>query len=187
MVVDDYPPELQPQPETMMDDFGFPLLDPNTQEPMLVDPDAEPEVTPELEEMRKQWKEQAGIALVLSEVTYEWDIRANTDSALPSARAERGQVAADLFRLGAIDREALLEAMDFPSRHKILQRLAAEVTGKSAGDPVADPSSGGIDQLMQMMAEMGMPQETLDQLMQQLQGGGQAAPQGGNFPPQMTM
>ena len=187
VIVDDYPPELQPQPETMIDDFGFPLLDPETQEPIFVDPDAEPEVTPELEELRRQWKEQAGVALVLSEVTYEWDIKANTDSALPSARAERGQVAADLFRLGAIDREALLEAMDFPSRHKILQRLAAEVTGKSAGDPVADPSSGGIDQLMQMMAEMGMPQETLDQLMQQLQGGGQAAPQGGNFPPQMTI
>ncbi len=186
VVVDDYPPELQPQPETLIDDFGFPMLDPETEEPILANPDAEPEVTPELEEMRKQWKEETGVALVLSEVTYEWDIRANTDSALPSARAERGQVAADLFRLGAIDREALLEAMDFPSRHKILQRLAAEATGKNAGDPMVDQTGGQMEQLMAMLQQMGLPPEALDQLMQQLQGGGQ--PQaGGNFPPQMTM
>lgn len=186
VVVDDYPPELQPQPETLIDDFGFPMLDPETQEPILANPDAEPEVTPELEEQRKQWKEETGVALVLSEVTYEWDIRANTDSALPSARAERGQVAADLFRLGAIDREALLEAMDFPSRHKILQRLAAEATGKNAGDPMVDQTGGQMEQLMAMLQQMGLPPEALDQLMQQLQGGGQ--PQaGGNFPPQMTM
>lgn len=186
VVVDDYPPELQPQPETLIDDFGFPMLDPETEEPILANPDVEPEVTPELEEMRKQWKEETGVALVLSDVTYEWDIRANTDSALPSARAERGQVAADLFRLGAIDREALLEAMDFPSRHKILQRLAAEATGKNAGDPMVDQTGGQMEQLMAMLQQMGLPPEALDQLMQQLQGGGQ--PQaGGNFPPQMTM
>lgn len=186
VVVDDYPPELQPQPETLIDDFGFPMLDPTTQEPMLVDPNAEPEVTPELEEQRKMWKEEMGVSLVLSDVTYEWDIRANTDSALPSARAERGQVAADLFRLGAIDREALLEAMDFPSRHKILQRLAAEATGKNAGDPMVDQTGGQMEQLMAMLQQMGLPPEALDQLMQQLQGGAQQ-PQGGNFPPQMTI
>ena len=137
-----------------------------------------------------QWKEQVGIALVLEDITYEWDIKANTDSALPSARAERGQIAADLFRLGAIDREALLEAMDFPSRHKILQRLAAEATGKSAGDPMVDEPGGQMAMMMKMLGEMGLPPETMEQLMAQLngEGGGGQPPQqqGGNFPPQMV-
>lgn len=186
VVVADYPPEFQPQPEVQRDSMGFPMIDPTTQEPIIVDPDAEPEVTPELEQMRTQWKEETQVALVLSDVTYEWDISVSTDSSLPSARAERGQIAADLFRLGAIDREALLEAMDFPARHKILNRLAAEATGKNAGDPMVDQTGGQAEQMMAMLQQMGLPPEAIDQLMQQLQGGGQPQ-QGGNFPPQMTM
>jgi len=187
VVIADYPPELQPQPEVERDSFGFPLLDQATQEPILLNAEAEPEVTPELEEMRRMWKEQMGVALVLSDVTYAWDIKANTDSALPSARAERGQVAADLFRLGAIDREALLEAMDFPSRHKILQRLAAEATGKNAGDPMVDQTGGQIEQILAMLQQLGIPPEVLDQVMQQIGGMGGQPVEGGNFPPQMTM
>lgn len=190
VVVADYPPELQPQPEMEIDSFGFPLIDPETEEPILVNPDMEPEVTPELEQMRAQWKEEAGIALVLADVTYEWDIRVDTDSALPSARAERGQVAADLFRLGAIDREALLESMDFPSRHKILQRLAAEATGKNAGDPMVDETEGQgqVEQMLMLLQQMGLPPEMLEELMAQMQGGQpQQQQQGGNFPPQMTI
>jgi len=185
IVVADYPSELQPQSEVQRDAFGFPMLNPSTQEPILVDAGAEPEVTPELEEMRNMWKQQAGIALVLSDVTYEWDLKASTDSALPSARAERGQIAADLFRLGAIDREALLEAMDFPARHKILQRLAAEATGKNAGDPMVE-TGRQIEQIFTILQQFGVPAEILAQAVQQIQGG-QPQQQGGNFPPQMTM
>lgn len=186
VIVADYPPELQPQPSFQTDMFGFPILDPTTQTPLLVEDDNNLQITPEIEEMRRQWKEQAGIALVLSDVSYDWDIKASTDSALPSARAERGQIAADLFRLGAIDREALLEAMAFPSRHKILQRLAAEATGKNAGDPMVDTTGGQINQIMEMLAQAGLPPEMIDQIMQQTQQG-QGASQGGNFPPQMAM
>lgn len=185
VVVADYPPELQPQPEMQVDSFGFPLMGEDEQ-PLLVDPEAEPVVTPELEQAREQWKQQMQIALVLSDVTYQWDIKANTDSALPSARAERGQVASDLFRLGAIDREALLEALDFPSRHKILQRLAAGATGKNAGQPEVDQTQGQLDVLFQTLQQMGVPQELLQQAIQAMSGG-QPAQQGGNFPPQMVM
>lgn len=189
VVVAEYPPELQPQPEYQLDDLGNPMFDQESLEPLLQEEygDKEPEVTPELEEMRAQWKEQAGIALVLSDVSYDWDIKANTDSALPSARAERGQVAADLFRLGAIDREALLEAMDFPQRHKILQRLAAEATGKNAGDPTVDTTGGQLDQLMQLLAQAGLPQEMIDQLMEQVSSGQAQVPETGTFPPQMVI
>lgn len=187
VVIAEYPPELQPQPEMEMDMFGIPLQHPETGEPILVDPDAELEVTPELEQQRREWKEQTGVALVLEDVTYDWDIKVDTDSALPSARAERGQVAADLFRLGAIDREALLESMDFPSRHKVLQRLAAEATGKNAGDPMVDETSGQIEQILMLLQQMGLPPEMLEMIVQQIQGGGQDPSQGGNFPPQMVM
>ena len=185
VVVADYP-RVSTTTRSPKRHMGFPMIDPTTQEPIIVDPDAEPEVTPELEQMRTQWKEETQVALVLSDVTYEWDISVSTDSSLPSARAERGQIAADLFRLGAIDREALLEAMDFPARHKILNRLAAEATGKNAGDPMVDQTGGQVEQMMAMLQQMGLPPEAIDQLMQQLQGGGQPQ-QGGNFPPQMTM
>ena len=185
IIIPDYPEELQPQPTPMLGEMGEMLVDEETGGYQF-DPNEELEVTPELEQARKEWKEQNGIALVLSEVTYDWDIRANTDTALPSAKAERGQMASDLFRLGAIDREALLEALDFPQRHKILQRLAAEATGKSAGKPEVEG-----DPMMEMIAQleqMGLPPEMVEQLVQQMQGGGQQQQQqGGNFPPQMTI
>ena len=183
LVVSDYPEELQPQPEYVTDDFGMPVMGEDGM-PSVVDESVEPMVTPELLQARELWKQQTGVALVLSDVTYDWDVKANTDSALPAARAERGQIAADLFRLGAIDREALLEAMDFPQRHKILQRLAAEATGKNAGDPSVDTATGQLEQVFGMLQQAGIPAELLQQIMQQMQGGGQ--PQGGNFPPQIT-
>lgn len=184
-IVADYPEELQPQPTPIVGEDGTMVIDEETGG-YAYEEDEELEVTPELEEMREMWKEQNQIALVFSDVTYDWDIKASTDAALPSARAERGQIAADLFRLGAIDREAVLEALDFPQRHKILKRLAAEATGKSAGDPMVegDPTA----QLMQMLEQMGLPPEMMEQIMagmQQGQGGGQPQ-QGGNFPPQMV-
>ena len=189
VIVADYPPELQPQPPMQEDSFGFPILGDDDQ-PLPVEMEGEPEVTPDLLEQRELWKEQSGIALVLSDVTYTWDIKTDTDSALPSARAERGQIAADLFRLGAIDREALLSAMDFPERHKILQRLASEATGKNAGDPNVDPTAGVVDAITQALVQAGLPQDAVQQIIEQAVSGGQAggAPaQGGNFPPQMTM
>lgn len=190
VIVDDYPQELQPTPPMQMDDFGMPMTNPETGEPMLEETDEEPEVSPELEEQRKQWKEQTGVALVLSEVTFKWDIEASTDSALPSARAERGQVASDLFRLGAIDREALLTSLDWPDRHKILARLAAEATGKNAGDPNVDTTDSQVQQIFQMLQQMGLPEEAIQQMQQQIQQGAQQPQQpqgGGNFPPQMVM
>jgi hypothetical protein len=187
MIVADYPEELQPQPTPMLGEMGEALIDEETGG-YQYDSEEELEVDEQLEMLREQWKQENGIALVLSDVTYEWDIRANTDSALPSARAERGQIAADLFRIGGIDREALLEAMDFPGRHKIMQRLAAEATGKSAGDPNVDGDPVG--QMLEILTQMGLPPEMIEQIAQamQQQGGQPAQPTGTTtVPPQMTM
>lgn len=188
LVVADYPPELQPQPDPKLDSFGMAMTDDNG-EPLIDEENFDPNtITPELQQARDQWKQEANVAVVLSDMTYTWDVKVSTDSALPSARAERGQIAADLFRLGAIDREALLEAMDFPNRHKILNRLAAEATGKNAGDPNVDQTNGQLEQVFAALEQLGIPQEVLQQVLQQVQQGGQQpAQQGGNFPPQMTM
>src|SRR5690606_30972972 len=196
VVIDDYPDELKQLTVPMVDpETGEVMIDPETGEPMLEDMSEgdDEEIDLQLEALRREWREREGIALVLSDVTYEWDIEVSTDGALPSARAERAQVASEFFRLGAIDREALLEATDYPQRHKILQRLAAEATGKDAGQPAVEQGDV-IQQMVGVMidtlTQMGMPPEQVEQLAQVLiqqltqQQGGQ--PQTGQYRPQMT-
>lgn len=158
-------------------------------------------ISPELRRLREEWKKRNNIGLVLEDVKYEWDVYVNTDSALPTSATERSQVAADLFRLGVIDRRALLESLNYPNTEAILQRLEGSVTGKDAGNPEAEAGQGAIDALMQafqgILGQLGIPQELLPSIMQELQnaaGQGQQTPnatpgQGdvGNFPPQITM
>lgn len=154
-------------------------------------------VSPELRRLREEWKKRNNIALVLEDVQYEWDIFVNTDTALPTSSAERGQVAADLFRLGAIDREALLTALNYPDAENILRRLEKNVTGKDAGNPDAEAGQDVIAKLMNSFAgiltQLGLPQEMIPMIMQELQGSLQqsqaSAPNQatGNFPPQITM
>jgi len=194
-VAADYPEELQNigTPEVGEDgqflvgeDGGFVYAEPE---------DAE-EIDPELEAAREQWKLENNIALILSEVDYEWDVAIDTDSALPVVKSERGQIAADMFRLGAIDRQALLDTLDFPNRRKILARLEAEVTGKNAGDPNAEAGAGAIDammmQLEQILTQSGAPPEVIEQIMMQMMTAGQdpamsdAQTGQGNFPPQVV-
>jgi len=170
----------------------------------MVPEDAPPEdletidgVSPELRRLREEWKKRNNIALVLEDVQYEWDIFVNTDTALPTSSAERGQVAADLFRLGAIDREALLTALNYPDAENILRRLEKDVTGKDAGNPDAEAGQDVIVKLMNSFAgiltQLGLPQEMIPMIMQELQGSLQqsqaSAPNQatGNFPPQITM
>ena len=154
-------------------------------------------VSPELRRLREEWKKRNNIALVLEDVQYEWDIFVNTDTALPTSSAERGQVAADLFRLGAIDREALLTALNYPDAENILRRLEKNVTGKDAGNPDAEAGQDVIAKLMNSFAgiltQLGLPQEMIPMIMQELQGSLQQSQASvpnqatGNFPPQITM
>ena len=204
------PPE---QPGTLSNDtmgmgVGMPMTPamggPSASIEDMVPEDAPPEdletidgVSPELRRLREEWKKRNNIALVLEDVQYEWDIFVNTDTALPTSSAERGQVAADLFRLGAIDREALLTALNYPDAENILRRLEKDVTGKDAGNPDAEAGQDVIAKLMNSFAgiltQLGLPQEMIPMIMQELQGSLQqpqaSAPNQatGNFPPQITM
>lgn len=79
-------------------------------------------------EAKAQWREQNGIDLVLSDVDERYDVIVNADTALPPSRAQRAQTALQLFNLRdqngvpVIDDEALLEALDWPSRQQIINR-----------------------------------------------------------------
>jgi hypothetical protein len=86
--------------------------------------------------------------------------------------------------------------MDFPQRHKILQRLAAQATGKNAGQPEVDPTQGIIEKITQALVQAGLPQDAVQQLIEQAMSGGQSgqpsqppaqSQQNGTYPPQMTM
>lgn len=172
------------------------LLDYVPDEPPPEDMEELDGISPELRKMREEWKARNNISLVLEDVKYDWDVYVNTDSALPKTPTERSQVAADLFRLGVIDRKAVLDALNYPNADAILKRLEGDVTGKDAGNPEAEAGTGQIDMLMQafiqILGQLGVPQEIIPSVMQELQAGmGQqstpAPNQGGNFQPQIAM
>ena len=164
VVIADYPEELQPQPLPQVDpETGMPVLDEAGQ--YVLDESQEPQITPELIEAREMFKKEANVALVLTEVSYDWDVRVSTDSALPASKMERAQQSTEAFRLGLIDRQAALEAMEFPGRYKILQRLEGRVTGADAGEPHVE-GQVFLDAMAQVLMQGGVPEEQVMQLLE---------------------
>lgn len=186
-VVPDYPPQLQPGEQPMYDETGQLVTDTEGQ-----DINEELEVSPELEEQRNEWKKKNKIALVMSEVSPEWDIKVSTDSALPEDKRELVQTTLDLFRLGAVDRKALLELLDFPDRHAILSRLEGAVTGRDAGDEKAEQGQGMVQGILASVQELlknaGIPEQDIqvliEAIMEQAQGGSSGGQQGLPYAPQ---
>lgn len=93
-------------------------------------------------EQRAVWKQAVGVALVLSDINFDYDVIASTDSALPEDKGDRVQLVADLYRLGGIDRRALLEGIDYPDREKILTRLGESVTGVTPPEAMPENQAG---------------------------------------------
>lgn len=60
---------------------------------------------------------------VSAEVKGTPDVTVTSGSSLPFAKAQKTQTALNLFGQGAIDREALLETIDFPGKEKIMERM----------------------------------------------------------------
>ncbi|MBT9130877.1 MAG: hypothetical protein DDT41_01173 [candidate division WS2 bacterium] len=96
---------------------------------------------------KKAWKEENGIKLVLEDIDPRYDIMVSADNDMPTSRAQRARIALDLFALqespnAVIDREALLEAIDFPGRLEIMRRtkekemLLAQQAGLMGGMPI---------------------------------------------------
>lgn len=112
----------------------------------------------DIEMAKAQWREENGIDLVMSDIDFNYDIVFTTDSALPESRAERSQLVVDMFRLGAIDRKALLEGLDYPDREAILRRLSAATTGQTPPDMNEDNAEAVAAQQQQEMLMQSMEQ-----------------------------
>lgn len=128
------------------------VIDPMTGEPMETAEDADADAQAAL--AKAEWKTQNEVDLVLSDINFNYDIRVTTHSALPEDRGERAQLYFDMFRVGAIDRKALLEGLDFPNRTAILERLDQQVTGKTP--PELNPDNQAMleqQQMQEMMAQ----------------------------------
>ncbi len=104
--------------------------------------------------VKQQYRELEGIDLVLSDVKGNYVLYVDYRSVLSEDRTARAQLAADLFRLGAIDRQALLEELDWPNRHEILQRQDAAATGPQVTQQAKQEAQQPQD-LEQLMAMLG--------------------------------
>lgn len=101
---------------------------------------------------KAQWRQENNVDLVLEDIDFNYDLVVSTHSNLPADRGARSQLHFDLFRVGAIDRRALLDGLDYPEKMDILERLAAKTTGKTP--PEADPNTRGALQENELMKSM---------------------------------
>src|SRR5690606_23412744 len=121
-------------------------------EALAIPEDAEEEEIEEIQIQRLLWKEENGYHLVLEEIDLDYDIEVDAESTLPQARRERGMIAPDLFRLGAIDRRALLEALDWPGRAEILSRM-----GDGISPSAQSQQASAMNMLLEQMAQAQQP------------------------------
>jgi hypothetical protein len=149
-------PEQMPQemPQAPMGGMTPDMMPPPMEMPM---EDEEPDET-DLLIAREEWKVENGVDLVLEDIDFNYDIVITSDTVLPEDRSARLQLVADLFRLGVIDRKAVLDITDFPDAVNILKRLSAAETGKTTPEMSQD-NAGAVQQQQQaeqaaMMAQM---------------------------------
>lgn len=174
-VIGEYPPELQPgyqpPPNPMMVPenpvvpgmVGEQLLGAEGVPPMEVDPlvagtDMQPpplEAGPELDEMRARWRADNGIDLVLEDVDWHYDIKVTEGSPLPANKEAFAELAMHYFRIGLIDRQAALEAVQWPNHQEILDRMAQQ--GMTGPDAQAQASARG--DIMAQMMQQAMAQQ----------------------------
>lgn len=134
-------------------------------EALAIPEDAEEAEIEEIQIQRLMWKEENGYHLVLEEIDLDYDIEVDAESTLPQARRERGMIAPDLFRLGAIDRRALLEALDWPGRAEILGRM-----GDGISPSAQSQQASAMNMLLEQMAQAQQPvqQQIPEAQMQQM-------------------
>jgi hypothetical protein len=72
----------------------------------------------------------------------EFDTEVIAGTALPFEQARQKQEALDLFKLGVLNAEELLERIDYPNRQKILERIKADQEQAAAQGAAGAPQGG---------------------------------------------
>ncbi len=75
-------------------------------------------------EHKLAWKQENNVQVVLDDIHEDLDFIIYADNELPSSKAQRARLALDLRALGDIDRENLLEALEWQGRGQVLRRMA---------------------------------------------------------------
>ncbi|MBI4332426.1 MAG: hypothetical protein HY673_14230 [Chloroflexi bacterium] len=119
----------------------------------------------DLLQQRQEWRAENQIDLVLSDLKHNFTVQVSMDSPLPERKEDRAQLTSDALRLGGIDRRAFLEALDWPDREGILQRLDEAAAGKEAAE-------GGLAQMeqqhQQVMQQVQAAMQQMPQMVQQM-------------------
>jgi hypothetical protein len=162
-IVGDYPEALKASADSYLMEEDDEQLEPMDDEYAGMYDEEEPDADEALLVEKAQWKLDNNIDLVLSDIDYDYDITATTDSSLPEDKSERAALASDLFRLAAIDRKALLDALDYPDRSEILKRLDGNVTGKTPPELSPDNQQAVQQQQAAEQQQMMLEQELQNQ------------------------
>lgn len=72
-----------------------------------------------------------------------FDVKVQAGTAMPFAKAQRGNLALKLFQDKAIDQEALLDALEFPKAQEIMQRMEAKAL-QEAQAAMGGPNPAGL-------------------------------------------
>ena len=82
------------------------------------------------------------------QITSDFDVRVSTGSSLPFAKKEKVGIAMNLFKLGVIDDEELMKAIDYPNYQQVLSRV------NEKKQQMAAQQSDQQNQQMQMQAQL---------------------------------
>ncbi|MDI3298374.1 MAG: hypothetical protein QJR08_04300 [Bacillota bacterium] len=90
------------------------------------------------------WRQEHGVDLVMSDVHPGlYSIAVETDSAQPSSKSQKANLALALYKERAIDQEALLEAMEWPGRDEIIERMQGQQQAAPQAAPRPSRQTGG--------------------------------------------
>lgn len=95
----------------------------------------------------------------------DFDVQIETNSTLPMDKSSLANLAIQLYEMGAIDEQAILETLRFPGKDRIMQRLEAEKQQQLQLKGGQAPPQGGGAPMPQ-----AVPQDMSDQMVQ-AQGG----------------
>lgn len=80
---------------------------------------------PEAEAIKQQITEAGMIPLNLAEVKPDFDVEVSVEPAMPLNKSAKFQLSQQLYSMQLIDQKAVLDAIDYPERDKVMARMAS--------------------------------------------------------------